>query len=223
MKKTPRQLTRKGDDETMNRKSTRTFIASMLAALLLSAVLAGAASAAPAWKFNGEELKGSETIVGAALDSSLTIPGLTTKCANFLYTVTVENVSGTGKGSVTELPLYNCTTDTAACTVKTITPETFPWAAKLITVAPSNYIVIETVKVAIVYAGPECALGGLTVKVTGTAGGKVDNTAETATFDSASFAATKTELKALSQKILWQGVFPTEAFQWHREQALTIS
>jgi len=206
----------------MNRKSTRTFVVGMLAALLLSAVFASGASAAPAWKFNGEELKGSEVIVGAAIDSSLTIPGLTTKCANFLYKVTIENASGTGKGSVTELPLYNCTTNSAACTVKTITPETFPWPAKLTTVAPSNYIVIEAVKVSIVYAGPECALGGLTVKVTGTAGGRVDNTAETATFDSASFAATKTELKALSQKILWQGVFPTEAFQWHREQALTV-
>jgi hypothetical protein len=207
----------------MNHRSTHTFVGSMLAALLLSAVLAGGASAAPAWKFNGEELKGSETIVGAALDSSLTIPGLTTKCANFLYKVTIENTSGTGTGSVTELPLYECTTDTTACTVKTITPETFPWPAKLTAVAPNNYIVIEGVKVSIVYAGKECALGGLTVKVTGTAGGRVDNTAETATFDSSSFAATKTELKALSQKILWQGLFPTEAFQWHREQALTIS
>jgi len=207
----------------MNRKARNILLRGSVAALLASALFAASASASPAWKFEGKELVGKETIVGAAIDSSLTIPGLTTKCANFLYKVTIENSAGTGKGSVTELPLYNCTTDTSACTVKTITPETFPWAAKLTTVAPSNYIVIEGVKVAIVYAGAECALGGLTVKVTGTAGGRVDNTVETATFDSSSFAATKTELKALSQKILWQGVFPTEAFEWHRNEAISVS
>jgi hypothetical protein len=208
----------------MNRKAKNIIVRGTLAALLASAVFAASAGASPAWKFNGEELKGAETIVGAAIDSSLTIPGLTTKCANFLYKVQIENASGTGKGSVTELPLYECTTSSPkVCTVKSITPETFPWASKLTTVAPSNYIIIEGVKVSIVYAGAECALGGLTVKVTGTAGGRIDNTAETATFDSASFSATKTELKALSQKILWEGLFPTEAFEWHREQALTIS
>jgi hypothetical protein len=208
----------------MNRKAKNIIVRGTLAALLASAVFAASAGASPAWKFNGEELKGTETIVGAAIDSSLTIPGLTTKCANFLYKVKVENASGTGKGSVTELPLYECTTSSPkVCTVKSITPETLPWASKLTTVSPSNYIIIEGVKVSIVYAGAECALGGLTVKVTGTAGGRIDNTAETATFDSASFSATKTELKALSQKILWEGLFPTEAFEWHREQALTIS
>jgi hypothetical protein len=67
------------------------------------------------------------------------------------------------------------------------------------------------------------ALGGILVHVTGSAGGLLDNTAETATFDSSSFKATKTELKALSGTANWTGVFPTEAFQWHREQALTVS
>lgn len=207
----------------MNLKTKSILLRGVIAALLASSVFAASASAAPAWKFNGETLAGSEVIVGAAIDSSLTIPGLTTKCANFLYKVKIENVSGTGKGSVNELPLYECTTDSKACTVKTITPETFPWPVLLQTFTSTHYIKIEGVKVSIVYAGPECALGGLTVKVTGTAGGRIDNTAETATFDSASFAATSTELKALSQKILWQGIFPTEAFEWKREQALTVS
>ena len=109
------------------------------------------------------------------------------------------------------------------CTVKSITPETLPWASNLTTVSTTHYIIIEGVKVAIVYAGVECILGGMKVTVTGKAGGRIDNTAETATFDSASFTATATELKAMSQKILWQGVFPTEAFEWKREQALTVS
>lgn len=208
----------------MNRKTIRTLLGGVLAALMISAVFAGAAGAAPAWKFEGKELVGSETVVGAAIDSSLTVPGLTTKCANFLYKLKIENSGGTGKGSLTELPLYNCTTDSPeVCTVKSITPETLPWVSKLTTVTTSNYIVIEGVKVAIVYAGPECVLGGLTVKVTGTAGGKIDNTAETATFDASSFSATKTALKALGSSVQWQGVFPTEAFEWNREKALTVS
>lgn len=207
----------------MNRKTTRVFLGGLLAALLASAALAASASAAPAWKFEGKALEGTETILGGAIDSSLTITGLKTKCANFLYKVTIKNEAGTGKGEVTELPLYECTTDSTACTVKTIGAEALPWPTKLTTVTTTNYIVIEGVKVAINYAGPECVLNGITAKVTGTAGGRIDNVAETATFDTTSFKETKTELKALGSKVEWYGLFPTEAFQWHREQALTVS
>jgi hypothetical protein len=208
----------------MNRKTKNIIMRGLVSALLASAVFAASAGASPAWKFEGKELVGTETIVGAAIDSKLTVPGLTTKCANFLYKLKISNASGTGKGEVTELPLYDCTTDSPeVCTVKTITPETFPWASKLTTVAPSNYIVIEGVKVAIAYAGPECALGGLTVKVTGTAGGRVDNPTEIATFDAASFSATKTKLSAFGSSVLWEGVFPTEAFEVHRLEAISVS
>jgi hypothetical protein len=206
-------------------RTKATAIGAALAALaVLCAMFATSASAAPAWKFEGKALEGSEVVVGAAIDSSLTIPGLTTKCANFLYKLNVKNEAGTGKGEVTEVPLYNCTTDQPeVCTVSTIAAEKLPWAAKLTTISTSNYIIIEGVKVAIKYAGIECALGGITVNVTGTAGGVIDNTAETATFNSTTFGATKTELKALATKIQWTGIFPTEAFQWHREQALSVS
>lgn len=207
----------------MNSKATRTLLRGFLAALMLSAVFAASSSAAPAWKFEGKALEGKETILGAAFDSQLTIPGLTTKCENFLYKLTIENVSGTGKGSVTELPLYNCTTSSKYCTVKSITAQSLPWAAQVKLVSTNNYIVIEGVKVAILYAGELCALDETLATVTGTAGGKIDNTAETATFDAASFSATGTVLKALGSSIEWKGVFPTEAFQWHREQALTVS
>ncbi len=147
----------------------------------------------------------------------------TTKCENFLYKLSIKNESGTGKGELTEMPLFNCTTNSSACTVKSIGAETLPYPAHLATVSTSNYIVIEKIKVGITYAGIECSLGGLLVRVTGTAGGLLDNVAETATFNAASFSATKTELKALSGKAEWSGVFPTEAFQWHRNQALTVS
>jgi hypothetical protein len=204
-------------------KATRMLLRGVLAALMLSAVFAASAGAAPAWKFEGKALEGQEVVVGAAIDSSLTIPGLTTKCENFLYKLTVENVAGTGKGSVTELPLYNCTTNTKNCAVKSIAAEALPWPAQAKVVSTTNYIVIEGIKVAILYVGELCALDGTLAKVIGTAGGRIDNVAETATFDAASFSATGTALKALGSTIEWKGVFPTEAFQWHREQALTVS
>ncbi len=207
----------------MKRKATRILLGSAVAALLLSAAFAATAAASPAWKFEGKSLEGKETILGAAVESSMTIPGLTTKCENFLYKLSIKNEGGTGKGEVTELPLYNCTTNSKFCTVESIGAEKLPWASHLSTVSSSNYIVIEGVRVAILYGGEACALEGVLATVTGTAGGLVNNEAETATFNKSSFSATKTALKALGSTIEWNGVFPTEAFEWHREQALTVS
>jgi hypothetical protein len=153
----------------------------------------------------------------------MTVPGLTTKCANFLYKLTIENSAGTGKGSLTEMPLFECTTNSSACTVDKIGAEKLPWASKLTTVSTTPYIIIEGVNVPILYGGEECVLGETLVTVTGTAGGSIDNAKETATFNSSTLSASKTELKALNQKIEWNGLFPTEAFQWHREQALSVS
>jgi hypothetical protein len=215
-------MTAQGDDETM-RTMAKALGAALAAMAIICAVFATSAGAAPAWKFEGKSLEGTEVILGGAVESSMTIPGLTTKCENFLYKLTIKNEAGTGQGEVTEVPLYNCTTNSKSCTVKTIAAEKLPWASKLTTVSTTNYIVIEGVKVAILYAGEECILGGVLVTVTGSAGGSIDNTAETATFNSTTLSATKTELKALNQKIEWNGVFPTEAFQWHREQALSVS
>jgi hypothetical protein len=199
-------------------------IGTALAALaVLGAIFAASAGATPAWKFEAKSLEGTETILGGAVESSMTVPGLTTKCENFLYKLKVKNEGGTGKGEVTEVPLYNCSTDSSACMVKTIGAEKLPWASKLSTVGTTNYVIIEGVKVAILYAGEECVLGGTLVTVTGSAGGSIDNTAETATFNAGTLSATGTILKALGQKIEWKGVFPTEAFEWHREQALTVS
>ncbi len=208
----------------MNHKAMKSiFLGAALVALVISAVFVGVASASPAWRFSGTELSGKETVVGAAIESSMTVPGLTTKCENFLYKLSIENSGGSGKGSVTELPLYNCTTNSKACTVASIGAEKLPWASKLTTVGTTPYIIIEGVKVAILYGGEECVLGETLVTVTGSAGGSIDNTKETATFNASTLSASKTELKALSQKIEWNGVFPTEAFEWHREQALTAS
>jgi hypothetical protein len=205
-------------------RTRATAISAALAALaVLCAMFATSASAAPAWKFETKSLEGTEVILGGALESSMTIPGLTTKCENFLYKLTIKNEAGTGKGEVTELPLYNCTTSSPVCAVEKIGAEKLPWPSKLTTVASAPYIIIEGVKVGIRYSGVECAVGETLVTVTGSAGGLISNETETATFNSTTLSATGTSLKALSTKIEWNGVFPTEAFQWHREQAISAS
>jgi len=223
MKKILKAITAQGDDETMNRKAKSIFGRVALTALVISAVFAGSAGASPTWKFEEKELTGSEVVLGAAVESSLTIPGLTTKCENFLYKLTIKNEAGIGKGEVTELPLYNCTTNSNACTVSSIAAEKLPWLSHLATFSSKNYVVIEGVKVGILYSGEECVLGGTLVIVKGSAGGLIDNTAETATFNATTLSASATELRALAQKIEWNGVFPTEAFQWHRTQPLSVS
>jgi len=205
------------------RSKAKALGATLAALAVICAALAAGASATPAWKFESKALEGSETILGGAVESAMTIPGMTTKCENFLYKLTIKNESGSGKGSLTEMPLYNCTTNASACTVKSINAETLPWASHLTTVSSKNYVVFEGVKVGIYYAGEECVLSETLVKVTGSAGGEVNNTTESATFNNETLKATGTTLKALSQPIEWTGVFPTEAFEWHREQAISVS
>jgi len=206
----------------MKLKATAMGVVAMLA--LLGAVFAASASASVTWHFEGENLEGSETILGGAYESAMTVPGMTTTCENFLYKLSIDNEGGAGKGSLTEMPLYECTTDTEeVCLVESIGAEALPWSSHLTTVSSENYIVIEGAKVGILYAGEECVLDETLVIVKGSAGGVVDNEAETATFDSSTLEATGTELKALNQKIEWNGVFPTEAFEWHREEAISVS
>ena len=99
------------------RTKAKAIGAALAALAVLCALFATSASAAPAWKFESKSLEGTEVILGGALESSMTIPGLTTKCENFLYKLTIKNEAGTGKGEVTELPLYNCTTNSPVCSV----------------------------------------------------------------------------------------------------------
>jgi hypothetical protein len=207
----------------MRSKATRMLLRGAFVAALVSAIFAGGAVAAPVWKFEGKELTGSETILGAAEDSTMTVPGLTTDCENFLYKVSISNSAGTGTGQVNELPLYDCGTNSEACTVEAITAEKLPWSSKLTTVSSTPYIIIEGVRVGILYGGEECVLNEVLASVTGSAGGSIDNTTESATFNSSTFKATGTSLKALGSSVEWKGFFPTEAFQWNREKALTVS
>jgi len=197
----------------------KTLVLALAAVLAMSAAATAATASAAVWKFNGTELTGNETIVGAAISSSLSIPGATTTCANFLYNMKIKNVGGAGKGEITELPLYECTTNSEVCTVKAIEPEKLPWATHLTTVAGKDYLFIEGIQVTITYAGTKCALAGRQ-RVSGTAGGLVENTTQTATFDKATFEATGAVLKVGSSSVEWNGYFPTEPFESHREQLL---
>lgn len=206
----------------MRPKAIRVALGALLAAIMLTAAFASSASAAPAWKFNGKALEGTETILGGAEKSGLSMWGMTTTCDNFLYEVDIKNEAGTGKGSVTSLPLFNCYTN-STCTVEAIEAEEFPWPAELKTVGTSNYLVIKNVDVWVLYGGWFCPLWGVWANVTGTAGGLIDNATETATFNPSSFSATGTELEALGESVEWNGKFPTEAFEWHRGEAISAS
>lgn len=206
----------------MNLKSTRVFLGGLMAAMLLCAAFASSAVAGPQWKFDETTLAGEETIIGAAEKSGLEIVGMITTCDNFLYEITIKNSGGTGAGSVTDLPLFNCYTD-GVCTVEGIEAQEFPWAANLKTISTKNYIEIKGVNVDIVYGNPLCVLYETEVEVVGSAGGLLDNTTESATFSPSSFAATGTELSVFGNEVTWEGFFPAEAFEWHREDKLTVS
>lgn len=199
----------------MRARATRVALV-LAAAIALTGALGAAANAAPVWKFNGTELSGNETIVGAALSSSLSIPGATTTCAHFLYNMKVKNNAGKGEGEVTEVPLYECSAG-AVCTVSAIEAEKLPWKNHLVTVGTKDYLFIEGIQVTITYAGAECAVAGRT-RVTGTAGGVIENASQKATFNKTTFEATGASLKVLSSSVEWKGEFPTEPFESRREE-----
>lgn len=195
-----------------------------VAALILSAIAAATANASPAWKFNGTELTGNETIVGAAISSSMTIPGVTTECKHFLYNMKITNTAGKGTGEITELPLFECSTQSKACTVESITAKKLPWPTHLFTAASGkNYLIVEKVEVEILYGGSKCAFEGEPVDVKGSAGGIVENSTQTAEFNKTTFTATGTSLKVGATEVEWKGLFPTEAFETHREQTIEVA
>jgi len=208
--------------EHRRRRALGPLLVGALLALMLSAAFAAPAMASPAWKFNGEELSSSETILGGAQESGLSMWGMTTTCANFLYEVEISNKEGTGEGNVNDLPLFNCYTNTT-CTVEAIEAESFPWHVGLVSKEGSNYMTVKGVDVWILYGGWFCPVWGWWVNVTGSAGGIISNETESATFGPSSFKATGTELEALGESVEWNGYFPSEAFQWHREDSISVS
>lgn len=206
-------------------RAIKLFGGALLATLVLCASVAASASASPAWKFNGTTLPAgqSETVLNHALESSFTVPGLTTTCKPTVFGMTVSNVSGTGQASITSMPLSNCTTSSSFCQVAAIGPAGLPWTATLATVSSQTYIVISGFEVEILYQGDFCALDGVEATVDGSAGGLIDNATESIPFNSSSFSATGTSLLTLGTTITWGGVFTMAATGTRVGQSSTVS
>src|SRR3954453_4474728 len=171
-----------------SRIATGRFLGTAFIALELFAIFAANASAGPYWAFNGTTLSGTETVAGEATQSSLTFPGLTTKCTIAPYEMEIWNTGTNGIVELTSLSFNGCATDSASCTVTSVTINALPWPLHLTKVATDNYVILEHVNVTILYAGEECALAETPIPVTGTAGGSFDNVTSEATFNSTTFA-----------------------------------
>lgn len=185
----------------------RAVLAAAVSAAALLATAATPASATPAWKFNGSAgWGGSEEVVNHALQGTLTIPGLATTCKPFVYVMEIENVGGTGEGSITSVPLDNCTTNTV-CTVDAIAAAGLPWPTTLTTVSTDHYLVVSGVEFTVLYGNPMCVLDGVEADFHGSIGGRIDNPNESTVFDTASFSATGTGLLALGVSAALSGTF----------------
>jgi hypothetical protein len=205
---------------TRTRRAKRIFALGAIAGLLTGMAFASSASAG--WRFNGKSLEGTETIVGTAAESSLTIPGLTTTCKEVAYKMKIFNSSGIGRGEITEISFGGCSTDSAVCVVSEIGAEKLPWPLHLAAVGGSGYVVIEGVKVTILYGEEECPLFETAMTVTGSAAGLFENATSTIRFDPSTFEATKTELKALGGNVKWKGLLTTEATGVHKGEKLEV-
>jgi hypothetical protein len=196
----------------------------LLAAFALGAAASATAGASPVWKFNGTELTGKETVVGAATSSKMTVLGVGVECKHFLYNSKIVNEGGKGKGEITELPLFECVSTNALCPLeKEVEAKNLPWPGHLATVGGKDYVYIgeagKEVEVEVQFGGWFCALAGRHI-VKGTVAGVVNNSAQTATFDSETFEATGTGLYTSFLPVEWTADFTVEAFESHRLQNL---
>lgn len=197
------------------------LLGSVVVLVAASAALASTALAGPEWHFNGALLNGVERVQGSSTNSAFTLPGITTSCKGFLYSMEIENAGGTGQGEIDYLPIFKCSTD-GACSVKAATVYGLPWTANLVKVVSGNYVVLKGVEIGFLYEGAFCVLDGFEAIVEGSAGGLYDNVTETITFSKATFVATGTKLSAFGEKVEWNAVFDAEAFGPHLGEALTV-
>lgn len=203
-------------------KSARALALSLVAALLCAAAFSGSAAGA-VWKFSGITLTGTETVVDHALESSLTIPGLTNTCKPFVYKMTIVNSAGVGEASITEVPLVDCFTNTKACSIESIAAEGLPWSGKLTKVSGSNYLVIKGIELDVLYGGEECVLGEIEAVIEGTAGGLIENATESTVFSASSFPPTGTLLGVFGVDAEWTGAFRMIAIGSHIGQSISVS
>jgi len=201
------------------------FLLLLALAVLLSATWASGASAAPAWKFGGVELSEPEAIAGGSTNSALSIPGITTSCKRFPYDMTVFNEASTARGEITEAAPDECSTNTT-CEIESLTAEGFPWKLHGVTLKVEsklvNYVVIEGIRISVLYVGDECALDEILVTYTGSAAGKYDSTTGTFTLSAVNSNAAGAQMKALGSSAQFTGVFSTEALGLHSGEVLEL-
>lgn len=194
-------------------------------ALSAAATWASGASAAPVWKFGVAELKEPESIGGGSGKSSLTIPGIGMTCNRFPYEMTVFNEASVAEGEITEAAADECATNTT-CDIESLSVEGLPWKLRGATVEVekklANYIIVEGVKITVVYVGDLCALDEIPVTYAGSAGAKYDSASGTFTLSAANSKATGAQMKALGSTAEWTGVFSTEALGLHGGEALRL-
>lgn len=203
------------------RRRAKILLAATALAALLASVSAAPANASPAWRFDGEQLEGKETLIGGATGVQLTFFGLTTTCDGFLYIMKVENIASVGKGEITYLPIFDCTTN-GACSVERAEAEELPWPTPLASVSGKNYVTFKNVHVLIEYGGEECVLGEIEFDIVGTMGALYNNETETMTFSPSSFEKTKTKLQTFSTEVELSAVLSAEAFGPHLGEAVTV-
>jgi hypothetical protein len=190
------------------RRSAGYVVLAALVLVLLGAHGAPGADAASVWKLDGHPPAGTETIVARAVDEQFVIPGVTTECAH--ATMVLEIVSGSTE--VEEFLSEGCTTAAGSkCHVERFKAKKLPWPAHRVTVTGKEYLVLEDVHIEARYSGAECALAGEALIVKGSAGGLIENTTETITFNKAAEAATGTSLKVGASSVEWDALFATEA------------
>jgi hypothetical protein len=192
-----------------------------LVAMTLGMTVAATANAAPVWSFKKVALVGEEVMVGAAINATITIPSAPIECKYFLFNMKIFNFEG-GKGTITELPMFECATSDRSCSVTSIEAEKLPWAAHVAEFVGHDYLVIEGVKIGIVYGGALCPFAGERLVVKGSAGGLIEEKPQTVTFNNASYKATGTALKLGTAAVELTGVFAVEMFEFHREQPFEI-
>lgn len=192
-----------------------------LAAVALSAAAPSAADANPAWRFNGTELSGTETVLGIAFASTLSVPGVPVTCQHVQLFMKISNSGARGEGEVTKLLPYECTA-TANCTVKSIAAEKLPWPVHTAKIGGNDYVILEKVQIGILFGGALCAFAETPVVIKGTVGGLFENMTSTLTFDKANSETTGTSLKVGATTVEWTGVFPMEALGVHSGESLEV-
>jgi hypothetical protein len=177
--------------------------------------------AAPVWKFDGHLLTGAETVLAKAIDEQFKIPGLPTECAHATMVLEITNgsVSIGGTAKVKEFVNEGCTAG-SICRVERFEAKKLPWPGRLVTAGGKDYLVLEGMEIEVLYGGAECAYAEVPVIVKGSAGGLIENSTETITFNKASESATGTTLKVGASAVEWDALFVTEAQGAHKGEGL---